>query len=263
MKFFPIDKNGATPVYIQLAQIIKKNITEGILKEGDLVPSESKFMEKYGVSRLTVRSSLLRLVYDGLLFKVHGRGTFVSSYRPIAITSPFDSLEKHLSEKGIMINHELVEFFDVYPPDQIRIDLGLNPRQKATKIKRIVKMNQNPVGMRTVFVPRDIGKMVKDKDIKNRSLLYYLNKDKNSRVVRMEVNIQAATIMDLEADIMGVADDSTVLVRSFRTYNFADRPIMAGRVLYLSQYVGLKMEITEKSTTDGFSLDEIPATELV
>ena len=262
MKFYPIEKSGIIPVYIQLAEIIKKNIDEGRLKEGDLIPSELMFMKKYEISRVTVRNALLRLVYDGLLFKVHGRGTFVSSIDSLAITSPFDTLEKYFRDRGIKIKNELVEFVDVFPPDQIKIDLKLSPGEKAYKIKRIVKLEDKPIGMRTLFVPLPIGKMLKDKDLESQSLLHYINQDKRSRVTRMEIRIQAASIMDIEKDFMGVKEDSTVLVRSLIMWNSADKPVIAGRILYLSQYIGLKMEIVADNSK-GQYLIETPAIDLV
>jgi len=49
------------------------------LKEGDPIPSENRLCEQFGVSRITVRSSLARLVEMKVLRTERGRGSFVAS----------------------------------------------------------------------------------------------------------------------------------------------------------------------------------------
>ena len=46
------------------------------------IPSERELMATYGVSRATVRKAIESLVADGLLHRIHGKGTFVA--RPAA-----------------------------------------------------------------------------------------------------------------------------------------------------------------------------------
>jgi DNA-binding GntR family transcriptional regulator len=113
--------------------------------------------------------------------------------------------------------------------------------------------------MRTVFVPVDIGDNLRGLDLEHFSILNHLNQNPETRVAKMEVRVQAATVMDLEAELMEVEENSTILVRSVVFWDLGGRPVMAGRVIYLSQYVNLKMEITAESVSNGCNIKEIPA----
>jgi len=73
-----IDKNSFVPLYHQLFEEIKKQITKGKLKPGDAVPSESKLITKYNISRGTVRQAMQKLEVESLIEKYPGRGTFIS-----------------------------------------------------------------------------------------------------------------------------------------------------------------------------------------
>ncbi len=71
-----LNKQSPIPLYYQLMEDIRAQITSGEIKAGDKLPSESQMMEQYGVSRLTVREALSNLVNEGLLVKKHGKDTY-------------------------------------------------------------------------------------------------------------------------------------------------------------------------------------------
>lgn len=72
-----LDKSGGIPLYIQLKQILREQIVTGIYREGQVIPSETQLVNEYGITRTTARKAIEDLVNEGLLYKVHGKGTFV------------------------------------------------------------------------------------------------------------------------------------------------------------------------------------------
>jgi len=73
-----IDHDGKTPVYIQLAAILREGIERGDYQPGRKLPSETTLMQEYGLARETVRKSVRVLVDEGLAEVVQGRGAFVA-----------------------------------------------------------------------------------------------------------------------------------------------------------------------------------------
>ena len=71
-----IDRSADTPVYMQLADIIRKKIHSGEIQPGDMLDSEAVMGKKYNVARLTVREALNILVNENLIEKHHGKGSF-------------------------------------------------------------------------------------------------------------------------------------------------------------------------------------------
>lgn len=62
-----------SPLYIQLREVIRSKIEEEYLP-GTAIPSENQLMETYGLNRVSVRSALAALEFEGLLKSVQGKG---------------------------------------------------------------------------------------------------------------------------------------------------------------------------------------------
>lgn len=81
------------PKYIQIKENIVEMIEEGNLKEGDKLPSESALQKKFSSSRHTVRSALAELELEGIIYKEHGLGSFVSdqknNYKTIGVITTY------------------------------------------------------------------------------------------------------------------------------------------------------------------------------
>jgi GntR family transcriptional regulator len=73
-----VDHEGRTPVYLQLAQILREAIERGDYPPGRKIPSESQLMGEHGLARETVRKAVRVLVAEGLVDVVPGRGAYVA-----------------------------------------------------------------------------------------------------------------------------------------------------------------------------------------
>jgi len=73
-----IEKNSPVPLYKQLKHIIENQIKSGQKKPGELISSEKEFCEEHGISQITVRKAIFELVNEGILYRIPGKGTFIS-----------------------------------------------------------------------------------------------------------------------------------------------------------------------------------------
>ncbi|MFF3410462.1 GntR family transcriptional regulator [Streptomyces sp. NPDC002742] len=67
-------------MYKQLADRLAEAIAGGEYQPGSMLPSETQLMERYGVSRPTVRSAIAELRSMGLVESQHGKGSFVRTH---------------------------------------------------------------------------------------------------------------------------------------------------------------------------------------
>lgn len=76
-----IDHGEATPVWRQLAAILRARIEDGTYEPGRVMPSEKQLQQELGISRGTIRKAIALIRGEGLAETVAGRGTYVTRPR--------------------------------------------------------------------------------------------------------------------------------------------------------------------------------------
>lgn len=66
------------PLYLRIRRIIREKINSGEYTPGAAIPSESDLSQQYNTTKLTIRNAIDGLIDEGLLFRVQGKGTFVT-----------------------------------------------------------------------------------------------------------------------------------------------------------------------------------------
>jgi DNA-binding transcriptional regulator YhcF (GntR family) len=69
----------ATPLFAQIAARLSEDIAEGVLSEGERVPSTNELAAYYRINPATAAKGISVLIDDGLLEKRRGIGMFVAA----------------------------------------------------------------------------------------------------------------------------------------------------------------------------------------
>jgi DNA-binding transcriptional regulator YhcF (GntR family) len=72
-----IDPRSHTPVYVQLADLLRERIESGEIAPGAPLASEARLTQEYGIGREAVRMAIGLLRSEGLVSTVRGHGTRV------------------------------------------------------------------------------------------------------------------------------------------------------------------------------------------
>src|SRR5512133_1637646 len=80
---YAIDRDSYEPAYLQLANILRRQIADGVFHPGDQLPSEAQLVQRYALSPMTIRRSINLLADQGVISTAQGRGTFV---RPVELS---------------------------------------------------------------------------------------------------------------------------------------------------------------------------------
>lgn len=84
-----INPTSAVPLYVQVADDLRRRIEMGEFSESGVLPSENGFCEEYEVSRATIRKAIQTLVDDDVLDTRHGKGTFIRQPKIVSSLSTF------------------------------------------------------------------------------------------------------------------------------------------------------------------------------
>ena len=86
------------PRYHEIEQALRARIAD--LEAHAPLPSDAQLCEEFGVSRMTARGAVQRLVHEGLVYRVPGRGTFVAPARANRTASHILSFSDEMRRRG-------------------------------------------------------------------------------------------------------------------------------------------------------------------
>lgn len=95
-KFTAIYERGRTPLYVQVASVMRHRIESGHWAQGAKISTLEELEQEFAVARVTIRQAIDLLRKEGLLDAQQGRGTFVSGKpkhnRWLNLANDFDSM---------------------------------------------------------------------------------------------------------------------------------------------------------------------------
>lgn len=143
------------PLHKTLADKLLRMIMSDEFAVDDKLPSEPVLAVNLGVSRATLRESLKIVEAEGLIYRIHGVGTFVKSKKPSIIMnlSIPRSITEMLNSLGLLpgISYMSVTIEKVFPDDIER--LNLLPGSRVYRIERIRTANGQPVAYTIDTIP--------------------------------------------------------------------------------------------------------------
>ena len=150
---------GALPKYIQLSELIIRDIDAGRLLDGERLPPEREMAQSHGTSIGTLRKALADLEKKGLLRRVHGSGNYVQkSATPSGLYAMF---RLELLDGGGLPTAQVLDVAVLDKPDDLP---SFGTSTFATRIRRHRFLNDVAIAVEEIWLDASVGTL-------NRSML--------------------------------------------------------------------------------------------
>jgi GntR family transcriptional regulator len=109
--------------YRRVAFDLRNQIQQGRFRRDEALPTEAELTERYEVSRQTVRRAFLDLVAEGLVFRVPGRGTFVTppENRYVRQFGSVEDLMALSADSNMQVISPLADLVDLSAASRLRL----------------------------------------------------------------------------------------------------------------------------------------------
>ncbi|WP_067183860.1 GntR family transcriptional regulator [Microtetraspora niveoalba] len=200
-----LDPTSGVPLYLQVERDLQQRIDEGEWRAGGRLPTEEELGKAYGVSRVTVRQALARLVDRGALVREQGRGTFVRDTSLTAGARGVTSFTAELADLGHTSGGRVLEQ-DVVTAEEAALppEMALPPDAPVLRLRRLRTDGSRPVGVQTALLPLERFPGIAELDFTDRSL-YQVLKDTYGLVPREAIEtFTVGGVLDEDATTLGV-----------------------------------------------------------
>lgn len=226
--------NTAGPLYVQIQEFVRLGIQKGYFREGDRLPSEHELAERFDTTRATVAKALQQLVFERVISRRSGSGTFVGSGRieDRVDTTLLESFEDHVLAAGETLQYELVGFESVNAPADTAERLGLEPGAPAYRLERLRLISGRLVALELRYLPPTLGKGIREEWLRKYSIQDVLRDCLGLRIGRIENAVSASTAPAATARTLKIRKGDALLVREHLIVDPQGRPLLHGRTLY-------------------------------
>jgi len=172
-----LDRNSSKPLWEQLENILREKIDGGVWNPGEMIGSENELSKDYHISRMTVRSVLTRLVQEGLLYRVPGKGTFVCEPKIPTHPLAYKGIRGQLEEKGLEITTEVLENKIIMPSERIARKLQIDPSTAVYFIERVRYLKDKPLSIHRSYLKRLVNPLISIERLADQQLCNILKED--------------------------------------------------------------------------------------
>ncbi|MEW6670132.1 MAG: GntR family transcriptional regulator [Thermodesulfobacteriota bacterium] len=155
--------NGTIPLYKQLKKSLYDQIESGLFKPGQLIPSERTLCQQYNMSRITVRRCIEEMTNEGMLYRRHGKGTFVAPSKVKQGLARIVTFSQTVLELGMKPSTAILSTESIAADVQIARVFALPIATLLLELALLGKGDDQPLVLYESFFPPKIGeKMVRE-----------------------------------------------------------------------------------------------------
>ena len=213
----------------QLQEILEGIV--GALEPGALLPSERLLAERYGVARATVTQAIDDLVSRGLVYRVHGSGTFVAEPKfrqPLTLTSFTEDMRARGMNPGSVVRSQAV----VPASEVVARHLALVPGTPVVHMERVRTADGEPMALERTHLPAQRLPGLEDADLTDASLYELMERKWGVRVAEADQWASVVRVTDEEAALLHVSAEQPALLFQRVTRDPAGTPVEYVRSLY-------------------------------
>lgn len=226
-----IDKNSSVPIYAQLEEIIIKKVKERVYLPGEALPTERELTELFGVSRMTIRQAISNLVHQGVLYKISGKGTFVSK-EVIEKKLEIESFSDDMRKRGLEPSSKVLYFEKIIPDNEIKLKLKLSDDEEIYFINRLRLANNEPMAIEYCFLPEKYYPNILKYNLVQCSLYELMKEEYHVSFNYMKQNIKAINMNKREAEMLLGKTKGFGLASLKIIYNEDENPIEYTKTIY-------------------------------
>jgi GntR family transcriptional regulator len=221
-----------SPLYERVESILAADIADGSLLPETQLPPEEGLIERFKVSRTTVRKAIQNLIERGLVEVRRGRGTFVTQPRITQELTELTGFVEDMQALGRKPTARLLDRRIVAADETVAHHLALAPGTLVVRLRRVRLADGVAMSFDETYLPRDIGEKIASNDLEAEPVFALLEEKYDTPLVEAEYKLAAAAADPVAAQALQVPTGSPIFLIERTSYTTGNRPVDFERLHY-------------------------------
>jgi GntR family transcriptional regulator len=199
------------PLYSHIRETLRERILDGTYGGHQQLPTESDLTAAFKVSRITVRQALSDLQKEGLVFKIRGKGSFVSKPKAFQDLARLQGFGEAMHRHGYETYNKLIGLKTMRAPKAVAAALSLRPGEVVCELRRVRYLNREPISLDVTYIRRELGERLAKEDLATRDIFGIIENDYAIALGEAELRIEATTADSLTARLLSIEEGAPIL----------------------------------------------------
>jgi GntR family transcriptional regulator len=243
-----MDDGSRLPLHVQIEATLANSIANGELTPGTRLPSENTLIERFAVSRTTLRTAIQSLIGRGLVQIRRGKGTFVA--QPV-ITQELTELTGFVEDMQALGRQASAQVQDrriVAASETVARQLALPRGAAVARIQRVRLADGVPLSFDETYLPRDLGEKIMADDLERQPIFSLLEQKYATPLLEAEYRLAAVAAHGTVARALGIAAGSAIFLIERTTFSDGRRPVDYERLYYRGDYIRFVTRLTRRKS---------------
>lgn len=239
-----LDHHSNIPLHRQAEELLRTMIREDEYRNGKLLPNEVDLSKSLNISRNTLRQAINKLVFEGLLVRKSGYGTYVAPQDVMSNAKNWMSFSQEMAAQGMKVqNFELHLSWKTAPKD-VEDFFGVHDK-KMLCLERLRGKPDLPFVFFISYFNPDIP--ISMSEDMSRPLYDVLEKNYGIKVKTSREQISARECNKFLAEKLGIQEGAPILVRKRHVLDVNDIPVEYNIGYYRADSFTYSIECTNAS----------------
>ncbi|CAB3890689.1 HTH-type transcriptional repressor NagR [Achromobacter anxifer] len=226
------NESDYAPLYARVETALAAEITAGSLSPGSQLPTEDQLIQRFAVSRTTVRKAVENLVARGLVEIRRGKGTFVTEPKLTQALTGLSGFVEDMKALGRRATARLLDKRPVPATEDVARQLGVARGAMVYRIERVRLADGVALSFDETYLPLDIGEKVASNDLEAEPIFDLLELRYDLPLIEAEYQLEAVTADERVALALGIAAGSPIFLIERTSYTEGQRPVDYEKLYY-------------------------------
>jgi GntR family transcriptional regulator len=241
-----VDPQSPIPLHVQVEEVLLKAIVNGAWPSGSQLPSEDELVERFEVSRTTIRTAIQSLIARGLIAIRRGKGTFVT--QPI-ITQELTELTGFVEDMRSLGHTPTAQVLDrrlVAASETVARELKIQRGASVARIQRVRLADRIPMSFDETYLPQALGGKIMTDDLENQPIFSLLEQKYATPLIEAEYRLAAVASHGTVARALGIAAGSPIFLIERTSFSSGRQPVDYERLYYRGDHIRFVTRLTRR-----------------
>jgi len=235
-----------TPLYAALESQIAAGISSGEFPVGTQLPTEEQLIQRFSVSRTTVRKAIQNLSDRGLVEIKRGTGTFVAQPKITQDLTELTGFVEDMEALGHTASARLIDRRVIAADACVAQRLHMATGTNVMRIQRVRIANEIGMSFDETYLPLHIGEKIVRHDLEANPIFALLEQRYSIPLVEADYNLEAVSATADVASALSVQVGSPIFLIERTSYTVGDRPVDYEKLFYRGDLIRFKTRLIRR-----------------